>query len=161
MADCDALLPYIQPGWVGVEVGVSEGRSSLAFVQKGVKFLYLIDPWEGEQMCSHAVCRELLKPYDRGHEFAWLRMKSDVAHEFVPEGINFVFIDGDHHLEQVRRDLENYWPKLKYSGLLCGHDYTDNDSCQVKTAVDDFVAKHRLALTVFPDVSSCWLVRKV
>ncbi|MFH0883264.1 MAG: CmcI family methyltransferase [bacterium] len=35
----------------------------------------------------------------------------------------FIFIDGDHSYEGVRRDLLNYWPLLDVGGILVVHDY--------------------------------------
>lgn len=53
---------------------------------------------------------------------------------------DLLFIDGAHHYEQVKRDILNYWPKLKIGGILLGHDYTHHKQHQgiVKAANEAF-----------------------
>jgi len=36
---------------------------------------------------------------------------------------DFVFIDGDHRYEYVKRDIERWKPFIRPGGLLLGHDY--------------------------------------
>ena len=37
--------------------------------------------------------------------------------------IDLIFIDGNHIFKYVLEDLENYYPKLKKDGILCGDDF--------------------------------------
>lgn len=37
--------------------------------------------------------------------------------------IDFIFIDGNHTGKYVFQDLENYYPKMKKDGILCGDDF--------------------------------------
>ena len=39
------------------------------------------------------------------------------------ESIDLIFIDGNHTYNYVLQDLENYYPKLNKSGILCGDDF--------------------------------------
>lgn len=41
------------------------------------------------------------------------------------EGLDFLFIDGDHTYEGVKRDFEMYSPLVKKSGLIAFHDIND------------------------------------
>tara|TARA_Y100000768_G_C23989983_1_gene691766 strand:+ start:7068 stop:7673 length:606 start_codon:yes stop_codon:yes gene_type:complete len=45
--------------------------------------------------------------------------------------IDLIFIDGNHSYKYVLDDLENYYPKLKHTGIICGDDFFmrthDND----------------------------------
>lgn len=51
-------------------------------------------------------------------------MESNEAHKFLKDNsYDLIFIDGDHRYEQVKNDIENYLPKLKDNGIICGHDY--------------------------------------
>lgn len=43
-------------------------------------------------------------------------------------GIDFLFIDGDHSYEGVRKDFEMYSPLVKKGGLIGFHDITNNDT---------------------------------
>jgi len=36
---------------------------------------------------------------------------------------DILFIDADHSFEGVKRDLINYYPKVKETGIIAGHDY--------------------------------------
>ena len=37
--------------------------------------------------------------------------------------IDLIFIDGNHTYKYVLDDLENYYPKLKKTGIMCGDDF--------------------------------------
>lgn len=56
---------------------------------------------------------------------------------FAPLTLDFVFLDGAHDGDSVRRDLETWWPKVAVGGVLAGHDY---DGCwpSVVEAVNRF-----------------------
>jgi hypothetical protein len=50
-------------------------------------------------------------------------MSSFEAHKlFKDNSIDFLFIDGDHLYNGFYSDLENFWPKIKIGGIICGHD---------------------------------------
>jgi hypothetical protein len=164
---CQNILPYLKPGWVGVEIGVQWGISALAMLQHGC-FLYLVDPWvnyEGFGSVSgpkwdaiqeeiYRECRDRLAPYDDGRHFAILRMKSEDAARFIPDNLDFVWVDGNHARDYVKRDLELYWPKIRRGGILCGHDYGG----EVKEAVDAFADS--IVSFVVPKEGSCWVIFK-
>ncbi len=48
-----------------------------------------------------------------------------VARHFGGEGIDVLFIDGDHSGESVRRDYELYAPLVRAGGLVAFHDIVD------------------------------------
>ena len=39
------------------------------------------------------------------------------------KSLDFVYIDGDHSFDVVRRDIELYMPKIKDGGIISGDDY--------------------------------------
>jgi spermidine synthase len=47
---------------------------------------------------------------------------STVVHKIISDGFDAVFIDGNHSYEYVKKDLENYWPKVKSGGIVALHD---------------------------------------
>lgn len=172
MPDVDPVLPWIKPGTVGAEIGVSRGSSAKALLDHGVRFLYLIDPWKNYDGYREAVgapevrfeadylhCYEtVISKYPSRH--AVLRMTSAEAARYIPPQLDWVWVDGNHQYEFVRGDLDLYWPKIKPGGVLCGHDFTDNhDTCGVSRAVYDFLgtlpAGHYLELAL-----PCWVIRK-
>ncbi len=172
-ASCQEILPFIKPGWVGVEIGVCRGHSALAILEHGVRFLYLVDPWSyydgiesgtdvdvATLKCNaeedHKNCLFRLAAYQ--NRFAIFRMPSAEAERYIPNNLDFVWVDGNHRYEWVKSDLEYYWPKIKPDGVLCGHDYTNSGSCGVARAVDEFAAdRTRVVEAVLPS----WVIRKV
>jgi hypothetical protein len=50
--------------------------------------------------------------------------------------IDFIFIDAAHDYKNVLNDLKHWFPKLKTSGVIAGHDYFNAEG--VKMAVDEF-----------------------
>jgi len=47
--------------------------------------------------------------------------------------IDLIFIDGNHTYKYVLEDLENYYPKLKNTGIICGDDFfmrTHANTCE-------------------------------
>lgn len=85
-----------------------------------------------------------------------LRLSSDMARCRIADGsVDLLFVDGDHSHGQVKRDLENYWPKLKENGVLLGHDY---QACHpdVMQAADEVFGPEKNVLKN----SSVFLVRK-
>jgi GR25 family glycosyltransferase involved in LPS biosynthesis/predicted O-methyltransferase YrrM len=47
---------------------------------------------------------------------------SNIAGMYADDSLDFVFIDGDHTLEGVRRDIMAWFDKVKPGGYLCGND---------------------------------------
>lgn len=58
-----------------------------------------------------------------------------VYEEFNDESIDFLFIDGNHDYEAVKKDIQLWYPKVKNGGIISGHDY---DWDTVKQAVDEY-----------------------
>jgi len=52
-----------------------------------------------------------------------LKGSSDIFHPQInDESLDFLFIDGDHRYNQISKDINNYYPKVKKGGIICGHD---------------------------------------
>jgi predicted O-methyltransferase YrrM len=67
--------------------------------------------------------------------------------------VDFVYIDASHEYEDVKNDLEWWFPKIIKGGLLCGHDYTIQELFQkinqsstedVGRAVREFAQRYKL-----------------
>jgi len=159
------LLDALPRGGVGAEVGVWKGDFSarLLEVVRPSK-LHLIDPWHATEDAHYesawyggklaegqaemdAVYAAVLERFDRERRTGVVevhRATSAAAAEQLPDGgLDFVYIDGDHTYEFVKRDLEAYARKLKPRGLLAGDDYGVEGWWEngVTRAVDEFVAR--------------------
>ena len=64
---------------------------------------------------------------------------------FPDESLDFVYVDGSHCYEDVKNDLDYWWPKLKWHSVMGGHDYAPLFQ-GVADAVDGFAK--RLGLPV-------------
>jgi predicted O-methyltransferase YrrM len=68
--------------------------------------------------------------------------------------VDFVFIDADHCLEAVRKDIDAWWGKVRIGGTMAGHDYVHPP---VRQAVDEFAEKSGLSYKV---IGNCWYFKK-
>lgn len=122
----------------GVEIGVAGacGSSAILAMMPNVSRLVCIDPWKhvDKEPFEMGGCSQ--EQHDAGYEAAKirlaefgpraliLRMTSDEAvDQFEKASLHFVHIDGHHTYEQAKRDILNYFPKIKPGGILSGHDF--------------------------------------
>lgn len=62
-----------------------------------------------------------------------------IAENYADCSLDFVFIDGDHSYEGVKRDILAWIPKLKIGGILAGDDFSDGDFPGVSAAVGEIL----------------------
>ncbi|GAF72188.1 unnamed protein product [marine sediment metagenome] len=62
---------------------------------------------------------------------------SDVAGIFPDGYFDLVFLDADHHYDDVLRNIQEWLPKVRKDGVLSGHDYGERFE-GVKRAVDEY-----------------------
>jgi predicted O-methyltransferase YrrM len=66
----------------------------------------------------------------------------DAVHAFPDNYFDWIYIDGNHLYEHVKKDLECYYPKVRPNGIIAGDDYCFpgwwDDG--VTRAVDEFCA---------------------
>ena len=135
-------------GLVGCEIGVNMGLNSVEiFEYLDIEKLYLVDPYSfcGRHPEIHGakvgkryrMAIEVLYPWE--DKCIWIhKMSSDAVNDIPDESLDFVYIDGAHLYEVVKKDIANYIKKVKKSGLIAGHDYHQPD---VKRAVDESLGK--------------------
>lgn len=140
---------------IGVEIGTCAGENALGYLQH-IKFkkLYLIDPYieyyDGNKTRgtfwlrkTRLGMKEKLKEYKE--EYIHIMKLSEDATNDVPNDLDFVYIDGNHTYEYVKKDIELWYPKVKNKGILGGHDYTERFPDVVR-AVNEFKDKFKLDL---------------
>ena len=78
---------------------------------------------------------------------------SEVCRSFPDNHFDFVYIDASHEYQYIKRDLREWYPKVKKGGVFAGHDYTNDDTTSigginfgVKQAVDEFVDENSLEM---------------
>lgn len=115
-----------------IEVGTFWGYNAKSILSElNIKKIYLVDPYkfysgkdgkdEGLLSKARKFAHNKLNNYI--NKIYWIEKKSDEATHILPK-VNFIYIDGDHSKEQVKRDMENYFKLLKKGGVMGGHDIT-------------------------------------
>lgn len=128
----------------GAEIGVDRGRFS-EYMLKTIPGLHLlcVDPWHwrlrGQSRYESTVRR--LAPYNA----TILRKTSlEAVLEIPDESLDFVYVDGDHTFDFVMTDIIVWSRKVKYGGLIAGHDYYRFTRAGVIPAVDTYTQQHEI-----------------
>lgn len=130
---------------VGVEIGVAEGTTTEYLLQtlptlklSGVDSYPVYIDWNDTQPNGEKNYTEMLnkvQPYLDRYEHLYEDSDNAVS-EFDDESLDFVFIDGLHTYNQVLKDCQNYYPKIKKGGFIIGHDFARIEG--VNKAVREF-----------------------
>jgi SAM-dependent methyltransferase len=122
---------------VGAELGILRGDMSACLLERADLTLYMIDILVREEARRVAAKRAMILEDD----------SSEMASRFPDKHFDFVFIDADHTLNGVRKDITAWAPKVKPGGYLCGHDYGKGGvTSGVDIAVHQFVERVRRPL---------------
>jgi predicted O-methyltransferase YrrM len=115
-----------------IEIGSYAGESTKIF-SENFKQVISIDPFINDYDSNDITCQfmPLDKVYDifkqvlnQHPNIKHIRMTSDDAiREIKDEKFDFVYIDGLHTYEQIKKDITNYLPLLNENALIGGHDY--------------------------------------
>ena len=69
----------------------------------------------------------------------------DVLSKFEDNFFDWIYVDGDHRYEFVKKDLDLCYSKIKKNGFITGDDYNHQwglKKRQVAKAVDEFINKN-------------------
>ncbi len=164
MAALEALVEQYKPEHA-LEVGSWKGLSS-SIIARHAAVLYCVDTWRGapdeQDMTHEAGQRDVFQVFcsnmgalNLQDKIKPMIMTSDQARKiFVPDHLDFIYIDGDHTYESVAWDLD-WWGQLKVGGVMAGHDY-DAGHPGVRRALDE---RFPGAFKVL-DRSSIWFLQK-
>lgn len=154
------MFKYIEKGFVCAEIGVWKGYNLDLILERGPGELHLIDPWLSDMRVPgrwYAIPQEemdeiynsVIKRFNRKNIFIHRKTSEEASREFDDNYFDWVYIDGNHSYEYVKKDLNCWYPKVK--GILCGDDYVVSEKLQfgVIEAVDEFVKERDLELSVF------------
>jgi hypothetical protein len=141
---------------VGTEIGVSVGGNALVMLTHlHLKTLYLIDPYipytqtggQTKFLEMHPTVEQ--EAHERLKHFSdrtvWIKNTSESAASEVPDNLDFVYIDGNHDYDFVKKDIETYYAKVKRGGIFGGHDF-DPEYPGVFKAVVEFAHSNNLKL---------------
>lgn len=148
------------------EIGVDEGKNALNILKNlNVKKIYLVDPYveykDFLDSAPHKTNENLRLAYRKAinnlrnykEKVVQIREFSEDAINKIPE-CDFIYIDGNHTYDYIKKDIELYFKKIKKEGILAGHDIEEKD---VFKAFSEFVVKNKLnAWITYPD----WIIKK-
>ena len=169
-----------QHGLLGtaVEIGVHQGVFAAEFLGLWLGRRYVgVDPWrviEGYSEDLEASNALDQAARDKDYELAeraiaryrdraeLLKATSEEAARALPDGLDFIYIDGAHDLASVRRDIALWWPKVRPGGILAGHDYANPFARDVTAAVDEHAAAvgQVVWIAAYNPVPASWYVWK-
>jgi predicted O-methyltransferase YrrM len=173
------LFIQLKPGAIGAEIGVWRGYLSVEIMQRSrVRKLYLVDAWKPQPSYNdpltdtdHEANLAETKHHLRGFQGRWEIVRGTsvevAANDKTIPPLDFCYVDADHSYEACLADLKAWEKRLKPTGVLMGHDYTNNDQAKkwnfgVIPAVNDFCRDHGWKITYLTneDFASYQLERK-
>ena len=157
---------------IGVEIGVYKGENAKRMLSSlPIKMLYLVDPYElykewdyeGEvakvnkntMKKLEETAKKRLKHFK--NKIIWIKKKSEDAFKDIPNNLDFVYIDAAHDYFNVKKDTENYYPKIKKGGILAGHDFGREG---LTRAVWEFSVKIKQCIKIRLERGSDWVLFK-
>ncbi len=145
------LCKLLGPEAVIAEIGCYSGESTEVFA-RNLKMVFAIDPWKSadgmDSEDTHNYTHKLdvaERVFDnRRANFSNIFKLKGFDYEFIDivpdKSLDAVYIDGNHYKEAVKKNIENWLPKVKDTGYICGHDYYDVTPGVVE-AVDEAFGK--------------------
>ena len=140
---------------VGVEIGVRRGHNAEQILKNhNIKMLYLVDPYCGYFDTANSIAKDFGYTFQYAEaklakykdKIRFIKKLSEDAVKDIPDGLDFVYIDGNHNYEFVKKDVELYFPKLKIGGTIGGHDFSDTED--IRKVATDFARINGLHLNV-------------
>lgn len=129
-----------------VEIGSAFGESTEIFSHYFAK-IYAIDPWA--RLPEAEVAFNQMKA--KHPNIIKLKGIDPVFLNNFPAGcLDFIYIDAEHDYGSVKKQILDWWPKIRQNGVIGGHDYALPG---VIKAVDEIFVKPD---KVFEDTS--WIV---
>jgi len=132
--DCRILNEYVS--WIKngliVEIGSFMGRSTLTMaLSSPTSKIISIDPYltvhsssgETDPLSVRDRCIEAME----GQNWKLKQTKSETVGRTWTDLIDFLLIDGDHHIEALKQDIELFVPHVKKGCWVFFHDYNNGD----------------------------------
>jgi len=136
---------------LGAEIGVQKGNNFRYLVEnKDDLCLHGVDIWSEKEVRWNGTSSDKLQfqPDSVNSEYLinlqeWAkdyegrvffhRHFTTYAHKFFNDGeLDFIFVDAGHEYEDVKADIQAWYPKIKKGGYMIGHDVNQT---QVRRAV--------------------------
>jgi predicted O-methyltransferase YrrM len=154
----DLINDFLDKDSIVCELGSFQGASSELFAL----------------MCKQVYCIDFFDPNvtaDFGHPYEVdfdnsvrkytnvVKIKADTNEaykQFDDHMFSMCYVDANHDYEQVRKDIINYFPKVKHGGIMAGHDVINEQKNSVMAAVESIFGKNYRRYS-----DSSWAIRVV
>ena len=115
------------------ELGVFRGDTVLYLLEQNPGLMVVaVDEWVNRPDYDDVANKENMgqlksefytKTYKYSGRLVIFNQKTSEAHKLIsPHYFDMVFIDAEHTFEAVQDDINTWLYKIKYGGILCGHD---------------------------------------
>lgn len=165
---------YLPKEITAIELGVFDGTFSKEILEiLTPKTLFLVDPFHpneetyGDAMqitTAYSTKNELdlvlikfKKEIEKGQVFVVKEYSYNAVKCHDNNMFDFIYIDASHLYKDVKKDLYDWFPKLKQNGLLCGHDYISMFG--VIPAVNEFCIEHNFEMILFNENGGDWALK--
>ncbi|CAE8634099.1 unnamed protein product, partial [Polarella glacialis] len=131
---------------LAAEIGVFMGNLADKNVRKWNGRYYMVDVWgprsgdsQDKNLPDAAWHKQNMKEAIRRTRHAGGRawpirgLSVDVAERFAEEALDWIYIDAEHTYGAVIADLDAWYPKVRWGGLLSGDDYGDANDTELMT----------------------------
>jgi len=157
---------------IAAEIGVDAGvYSEILLNNSKLEKLYGIDIWQNSEK-MWTTCQRLQPFIDTGRVVLQQGLSEQVVSQYEDGSLDFCYIDGDHSLEGIYKDVRLWVKKVKIGGVLAGHDYKDGRASgtkdwfgnylrnKVKIVMDDFCPRYGYRLhTIQSRVLNWWFIK--
>jgi len=158
-----------------VEIGTHQAVFAKSFMKRFRGKITLIDPWEGftegfktyfpaldpesrNRLIDLDIARTQMGEFGDRVEFI-VAKSEDVVDDFRDDSVGIVYIDGLHDYESVKRDINNWYQKVRWGGIISGHDF-DASLPGVVRAVNEFKKKRGMQIYLTSeDMCSWWGIK--
>ena len=157
---------YKKSNLVGVEIGTFKGENAKNILERlDMRMLYLVDPYIKYSKYHDfkstefdggifSEAKRMTSKYESNIKF--IKKFSGDASNNIPDNLDFVYVDGNHDYDFVKRDIELYYPKVMSGGIFGGHNFgvVFNDVCK---AVLEFTEKNNLR--IYGSSNDWWVIK--
>jgi predicted O-methyltransferase YrrM len=139
-----------------LEIGCFEGLSSVFFADNFMDHpestLTCVDPFLNIENNDHSVFLQNNEENNFDHntsvckntnKITIRKITSDKFFENNTNTYNFIYIDGCHDPEFIKRDMENSFRVLDKNGIMWMDDYGGGDGVQIKNTMNSFLMNHK------------------
>lgn len=174
------ILSLVPQNSICAEIGVWKGDySNLIFKKVKPKRFYLIDPWKyfpeynrrwyggsyaRNQEDMDRIYKKVVQRFKKKKSVIIIKEVSEQASKKIKNNsLDFIYIDGNHSYQHVKRDLELYFPKVKPGGIIAGDDliWGIREGLPVLRALTNFIIRNRTKIDILNLKGGQYIMKKI